>query len=361
LDTSTKSYLSGERQIIDHQVQQYRLFKQLANAYAFKFSGLWMTKRQQEAKIGDSKEALQDLKEIAATAAGLKGLCTYMAWEGIEDCRKCCGGNGYLMVSGIAPLAQDYVWQITAEGDYILMILQLGRFLIGTYEDAVKGIPVSEQCDYLTTVSDPNFNILKSSPAFPKSYKDFLNPIYLLSYYKYRALMELTDTVTLYRKKIAAGCSRDDAFNACAVGTINTVRAHCFYFILRNFISSINDVKDQAIQSVLTQLCSLFGTCLLLDDNFTGCISREQFVWIKQANSELLSAIRPNAVALVDAFDIPDRVLCSAIGNYDGNVYEALYESAKKATMNQVDPYVGYKELIQPKLDLEILKNRSKL
>jgi len=139
------------------------------------------------------------------------------------------------------------------------------------------------------------------------------------------------------------------------------VRAHCFYFILRNFISSINDVKDQAIQSVLTQLCSLFGTCLLLDDNFTGCISREQFVWIKQANSELLSAIRPNAVALVDAFDIPDRVLCSAIGNYDGNVYEALYESAKKATMNQVDPYVGYKELIQPKLDLEILKNRSKL
>jgi len=34
----------------------------------------------------------------------------------------------------------------------------------------------------------------------------------------------------------------------------------------------------------------------------------------------------PNAVALVDAFEFPDRVLNSTIGRFDGNVYEALYE-----------------------------------
>jgi acyl-CoA oxidase len=360
IDTSTTSYLSEERQIIDHHVQQYRLFKQLAISYAFKFSGLWMTKRQQSAKIGESKEALQELKEIAATSAGLKGLCTYMAWEGMEDCRKCCGGNGYLMVSGIAPLAMDYVWQITAEGDYILMLLQLGRFLIATYEDAQKGVPVSEQCDYLSSINEPNFNVNNLAPPAPKSYKDFLNPVYLLAYYKYRVLLEITDTITIFRKKLESGSSRDDAFNACAVNAINSVRAHCFYFILRNFISSINDVNDEPIKVVLTQLCALFGTCLMLDDNWSGCISREQLMQVKQANSELLTAIRPNAVALVDAFDIPDRVLCSAIGNYDGNVYEALFESAKKATLNKEDPYRGYDEIIRPKLDLEFLK-KSKL
>ena len=35
-----------------------------------------------------------DIKEIAATSAGLKSLCTKIATEGIEECRKCCGGNG---------------------------------------------------------------------------------------------------------------------------------------------------------------------------------------------------------------------------------------------------------------------------
>lgn len=282
----------------------------------------------------------------------------------MEDCRKCCGGNGYLMVSGIAPLAQDYVWQITAEGDYIVMLLQLGRFLISTYEDALKGVPVSEQCDYLAGIHDPNFNVQKLIPPPPRSYQEFLNPTYLLAYYKYRAFTELTDTVTIYKKKISSGSSRDEAFNACAVNTINTVKAHCFYFIIRNFVSSINDVKDQAIKTVLTQLCALFGTCLMMDDNWSGCLTRDLLMQIKQANSELLSQIRPNAVALVDAFDIPDRVLCSAIGNYDGNVYEALFESAKKATLNKVDPYPGYLEVIRPKLDLDLLKNhnnRSKL
>jgi len=50
---------------------------------------------------------------------------------------------------------------------------------------------------------------------------------------------------------------------------------------------------------------------------------------------ELLKELRPNAVALVDAFDYPDRLLNSCLGRYDGNVYEALYEYAKDSTLNQ--------------------------
>ena len=62
----------------------------------------------------------------------------------------------------------------------------------------------------------------------------------------------------------------------------------------------------------------------------------------------------------MDAFDIPDRVLCSALGRYDGNVYEALLESAKRAPLNQTDPFDGHKQLVK-RLDIEFLRNRSKL
>ena len=43
---------------------------------------------------------------------------------------------------------------------------------------------------------------------------------------------------------------------------------------------------------------------------------------------------RPEAVALVDAFDISDVDLNSVLGRYDGNVYENLFEMAKKSPMN---------------------------
>lgn len=50
---------------------------------------------------------------------------------------------------------------------------------------------------------------------------------------------------------------------------------------------------------------------------------------------KLLTALRPNAVGIVDGFDIPDVVLNSALGAYDGNVYERLFAEAQKSPLNQ--------------------------
>ena len=42
------------------------------------------------------------LKELAVTSAGLKALNTFEACKALEELRLCCGGNGYLLNSGIA-------------------------------------------------------------------------------------------------------------------------------------------------------------------------------------------------------------------------------------------------------------------
>jgi hypothetical protein len=68
----------------------------------------------------------------------------------------------------------------------------------------------------------------------------------------------------------------------------------------------------------------------------------------------------PKAVALVDAFDIPDRVLNSTIGRHDGNVYEALYAAAKDSALNTVEPFEGFDELLRPRLDIAFLTSRNK-
>ena len=49
----------------------------------------------------------------------------------------------------------------------------------------------------------------------------------------------------------------------------------------------------------------------------------------------LLFKIRPNAVGIVDGFDIPDTLLESTLGAYDGNVYERLFAEAQKSPLNQ--------------------------
>ena len=42
----------------------------------------------------------------------------------------------------------------------------------------------------------------------------------------------------------------------------------------------------------------------------------------------------------IDAFDFSDTILNSALGRFDGRVYEALYESARRSALN-VDRHTG--------------------
>jgi len=74
-----------------------------------------------------------------------------------------------------------------------------------------------------------------------------------------------------------------------------------------------------------------------------------------------MEEIRPDIIALTDAFDIPDRILGSALGKYDGNVYEALFQTALKSPLNQADPFDGYKEYLRPHLNLELLAQGNKV
>jgi acyl-CoA oxidase len=104
-------HTSAEVQIIDYSVQRYRVLKWTATAYAIKSATQWMIRRRHEvesaAKAGTGDTlSLDDLPELHATGAGLKALCCVVAADGIEDLRRSCGGHGFLMSSGIAPLEQ---------------------------------------------------------------------------------------------------------------------------------------------------------------------------------------------------------------------------------------------------------------
>lgn len=46
---------------------------------------------------------------------------------------------------------------------------------------------------------------------------------------------------------------------------------------------------------------------------------------LRERYNTLLAAIRPEALNLVDAFDIRDEVLNSALGCWDGNVYQSIF------------------------------------
>jgi acyl-CoA oxidase len=63
---------------------------------------------------------------------------------------------------------------------------------------------------------------------------------------------------------------------------------------------------------------------------------------------ELLALIRPNAIGIVDSFDIRDEVLGSTLGAFDGNVYERLFEEASKSPLNSEPVNKSFKLYLKP-------------
>jgi len=357
------SHLSPERQTIDYTITQYRLFKQLAHAYALKFSARWMIE-QLQAFEGNSLGVIQNpdvLKELSTTSAGLKSLTTILAINGLEDCRKCCGGNGYLLNSGIGALSQDYLWQITAEGDFIILGLHTARHLLKSVESALKGKKLSGVLEYFNVCNDKEFNLVRHRPTPAKFSSDFFNLEYLLDLFKYNSLESIVsihhDFQHLMKEK---KLSFDDAWNEMSRQLLKAQNNHSYFLLMSNFVTKVNHMKDPVINKILNRLCILFALTNFIDSNWSHIFERDEYRLINEAVAEILPEIRRDCVSLVDAFDYPDNVLRSTIGRYDGNVYEALFDHAQKSILNQSDPFDGYVEYLKPHLNKDLLKNGNR-
>jgi len=356
------SYLTDENQILDYKIQQYRLFKQLANAYALKLTGIWMLNELTnfESNTVGSAIKTEGLKEIASTSAGLKSLCTLIAVTGIEDCRKCCGGNGYLLSSGISTLSLDYLWQITAEGDYIILSLLTARYLLKCIASVMGGKHLNGVVEYLNIISSDGFSLEKAFPGNAKNSVEYTHLDYLVELFKYRALYRNVMVAQDFNEQVGNGMKFEEAWNNCANDLLSATYSHSYYIILSNFVNKVKESKHDDIVKVLTRLVILFACTNMLDDNWGDILNNNQFKLINQTVSNVMSELRPDAISLVDSFDYPDKCLKSTIGRYDGNVYESLFDAAQKSVLNQTDPFDGYKEYLRPHLNLELLKRGNK-
>eukprot|EP01065_Artemidia_motanka_P020324 TRINITY_DN2433_c7_g1_i1.p1 TRINITY_DN2433_c7_g1~~TRINITY_DN2433_c7_g1_i1.p1 ORF type:complete len:702 (+),score=237.82 TRINITY_DN2433_c7_g1_i1:62-2167(+) len=352
VDTSqSAAYTSEERPIIDYQNQQLRVFRQLAFAYAMVFTGKGMSDMMGSAAgAGATGMSSEDISEMVGVSAGLKAVCTMATADGLEDCRKCCGGHGVLLSSGIAAMARDYLPTVTAEGDRVVLELTSAKYLIRALDDARSGRPLASSTRYLREQSAAPAGGLRDRAV-------------LLHLFEQRSRASIAEADRRLREERESG-TPDNAWNSCSVDLVSASRAHCAVMILRHFATEVDKVKDAACRAALGRLCSLHALLQMQEAaaDWVGMLTATRMAEVRMHIRNLLAEIRPDAVTLVDAFEFPDNVLCSALGRYDGNVYETLFAAAQASPLNSEDPFPGYENALRPFLDVKFLeKNKKKV
>ena len=102
--------------------------------------------------------------------------------------------------------------------------------------------------------------------------------------------------------------------------------------------------------------CLSFAVCCR-----QGLLTADEAAFAEEGVSSLCEALRPDVIALTDAFDFPDRVLNSALGKEDGNVYEALLTEARASSLNtrpdgSRNTVPSFVEALRPFVNTEVLE-----
>uniref|UniRef100_A0A8C6LXR9 Acyl-coenzyme A oxidase n=1 Tax=Nothobranchius furzeri TaxID=105023 RepID=A0A8C6LXR9_NOTFU len=337
-----------EPQILDYQTQQYKLFPLLATAYAFSFVGQYMSKIYHRISGDINDGDFSELPELHALSAGLKAFTTWVANSGIEVCRMSCGGHGYSRSSALPDIYVAFTPTCTYEGENTVMMLQTARYLVKSYRQAKEGQQLSGIVSYLN--ESQNRRLQPQAVAAQPPVVDVNDLSSLVEVYKQRAAILVEMAAKSIHQELQRGKSQEDAWNGSAIELVRASDAHCHYVVVKVFSEKLGEVGDTAIHSVLSTLALLYAMHGIAENSgdFLLVSNAPQVLQISVRIKELLSQLRPNAVALVDAFDIHDKKLNSVLGRFDGNVYENMFEWARRSPLNATEVHESFHKYLKP-------------
>ncbi|OPJ71943.1 peroxisomal acyl-coenzyme A oxidase 2 isoform A [Patagioenas fasciata monilis] len=335
-----------EAKILDYQTQQEKLLPQLAAAYAFHFINKYLQELLNRGYREVQTKNFDNLPELHAFSSGFKALATQYCTSAVEICLRACGGHGYSLLSGLPSLYTKILASCIYEGENTILLLQTARFLIKCFSAASAGQPVPPSVIYLS--------VMKAGKCPAKNKLDFLSPDIYTEAYQHAAVRLVSSTAAKLQDLIQSGVKKHEAWNQCTVQLAQAAKAHCHYITVKNFAETVEKLETEAgIQKIMKHLCDLFALHGIFSNAgvflHDGYLSGAQMDMVTASYLDLLAVIRKDAVPLVDAFDFTDKSLNSALGSYDGQVYQRLYEWAQKSPTNtQTNP--AYERYLKPLL-----------
>ncbi|XP_037298722.1 probable peroxisomal acyl-coenzyme A oxidase 1 isoform X2 [Manduca sexta] len=318
-----------ECQILDYVTQQHKIFISIAASYAMKLTAnkLYDTYNHINEQLGGGN--LDRLPELHALACCLKAVATWDTTRYVESCRLACGGHGYMLSSNMPQTHAFVSASCTYEGDNTVLLLQTARFLVKTWQNVHGSLT-------------PTVAYMREASAkdFASKWENTVEGV--ISSFQAVSTRKIAFCVEIMTKRVKNGMPFAEAWNMTSVQLVAAAEIHCRVIIITTFYEDIKTAAPtlpSPIREVLYQLVDLYAAYWAIDIlqdllKFTS-MSQRDAESLQAWYEELLRKIRPNAVGLVDAFDVIDEFLQSSLGAYDGRVYERLMEEALKSPLNK--------------------------
>lgn len=334
-DRDSKTAHDKEMKVLDYPTVQIRILPLLATTFALHYTGEYMYELYRKSRDTIETGDFGPLAELHSASSGLKSLCTMLAADGIETCRRAMGGHGFGGGSGLVGLNSDYLSKPTVEGDNWMITQQVAAYLIKKMSEAVKhpdAVP-KDPTDELF-----QYYLKNRSHRIPQTVmkNGWVDDQAIVEIFQWRAA-DLSYRAYQAREVEKKGWTR------LMIQLHSLSRAYSEQILVSNFYNSFTaTTRLSSPTPEVLRTCFRLYALYTLDQyassfTMTTSVTPESVYTLQDIILELMAKLRPHAVKLVDAWSIPDWLLDSALGRSDGKVYEELFDMAhRRNPLNKV-------------------------
>ncbi len=343
----------AEIPILDYSTVKHRLFTRLATVYALDFAikdlvteyaagertGAGAGGGDDGAAAGDSGPlrtggdrstdradgARQDgpdeaadggHRRIEALAAGFKAVASRNTVDTLRHAREICGGQGYLAENRFGPLMADTDVFTTFEGANPVLLQLVARGLLTEFRDAMGELKLWDVIRLVagrtaTTVTELNPVVTRRTDE-----EHLRDAAFHRAALEFREERMLSGVARRLKGLVDQGMDSFDALNAAQADAIALALAHVERVMHERFAAGVADAPEE-LRPALDRLRALYGLSRIEADRAWflehGYLEAAKSRAVQDAVRALCTEIRPDAVALVDAFGIPDGVLRAPI------------------------------------------------
>ncbi|KAH7389471.1 hypothetical protein DE146DRAFT_163900 [Phaeosphaeria sp. MPI-PUGE-AT-0046c] len=334
-DRDSKSAHDNEMKVLDYPTVQIRILPLLATTFALHYTGEYMYELYRKSRETIETGDFGPLAELHSASSGLKSLCTMLAADGIETCRRAMGGHGFGGGSGLVGLNADYLSKPTVEGDNWMITQQVAAYLIKKMSEAVKHPntapkdPTDELFQYYLKNKDHRIpqTVMKDGRIDDQA---------IVEIFQWRA-------ADLSYRAYQAREVEKKGWTKLMIQLHSLSRAYSEQILVSNFYNSFTATTSLSFPTPeVLRTCFRLYALYTLDQyassfTMTTSVTLECVYTLQDIILELMAELRPHAVKLVDAWSIPDWLLNSALGRSDGKVYEELFDMAhRRNPLNRV-------------------------
>jgi acyl-CoA oxidase len=312
--------------IMNYQLQQRKLLPLLAQSYALNFA----LNQAKDKYANENKNKLQELENLLLCCV----MKTQISWHSentATTCRERCGGQGFLAVNRLGEGIVGGHAGITAEGDNRVLMQKIAKELLGIADKKQIG-------KEMLTSKLPSVFRRAIDGTLMGNLSDHQFLLRLFKVRESHLLAELALKITSSKKQ---GKSLFETWMYEESDAIQGLAQAYAERVIFEACLEVLQTCDANLKPMLRQLFCLSAIDWIEKDLgwfvSTGVLSPSQGIKVPTYARKLCEVIAPNAIALVDAFGIPEHMRYAPIAgdwkkyNETDNFGELLPEMQKQS------------------------------